>query len=186
MYSLVLCHALRGNNDAANEWRAFAGIELAGKQTRHIHIRVSGMITFVEARLALHFGHWNAHAKVFDELPVGDDAWWQVRHWYFDAYSWTAAAELAAAVGHPDATALLRTAEPAARENPFAAGLLARAHGRLTGDPVHFDMALGIFEDLGAGYERAATLALMPSRLDEARSEFDQLGVPMPQAASAR
>jgi len=185
MYSLVLCHALRGNDEAADELRQFAGIELAGQQTRTVHIRVGGMITFVEARLALHFGHWNAGATLFDEVPIGDDAWWNVRHWYFDAYSWAAAAELAAAAAQPDAAARLRTAEPAAQENPFAAGLLARAKARLTHDPEHLDTALRAFEELGARYERAATLALMPSRLDEARSEFDELGVPMPQPPQA-
>jgi predicted ATPase/DNA-binding CsgD family transcriptional regulator len=182
MYSLVLCHALLGNDDAANEWREFA-IEVAGEQTRIIHIQVGGMIAFVETRLALHFGHWSAGATPFYQQPIGDDAWQNVRHWYFDAYPWAAAAEFAAAAGHPDAPERLRTAEPAARENPFAAGLLARAHARLTGDPAHFQTALDIFEKLEARFERAATLALMPSRLDEARSEFHELGVPMPQPA---
>jgi hypothetical protein len=149
-------------------------------QGRHIHIRVAGMMSFVEARLALHFGRWSAADALLEELPVGDDAWWHVRHWYFDAYSWAAAAELAVAAGHPDAAARLRTAIPAAQENPFAAGLLARAHGRLTGDPSHFATAVQTFEKLEARYERAATLALMPSRLDEARSEFEELGVPLP------
>ena len=181
MYSLVFCHALRGNREAADEWRKFAGIELAGEQTRNVHFQVGGMITFVEARLALHFGRESAAAARLAEVPIGDAAWWNVRHWYLDAYSWAAAAEFAAAAGHPDAPARLRTAEPAGRENPFAAGLLARAHGRLTGNPSHFETALAAFEALDARYERAVTLALMPTRLDEARSEFDRLGVPMPQ-----
>jgi hypothetical protein len=181
MYSLVLCHALRGNDDAADEYREFAGVELAGRQTRNVHIQVGGMITFVEARLALHFGDWSGGAKRFDHLPIGDDAWSNVRHWYFDAYPWTLAAEFAVAAGHPDAPERLRTAEAAARENLFAAGIFARARARLTGEPEHFDAALSIFEKLDARYERAATLALLPARLDEARSEFEQLGVPLPQ-----
>ena len=186
MYSLVLCHALRGNDDAADEWREFAGIELAGQQTRNVHVQVGGMISFVETRLALHFGHWSAGSTRFDELPIGDDAWWHVRHWYFDAYPWTAAAEFAVAAGHADAEARLRTAEPAAGENAYAAGLLARARARLTGDPGQFDTALRTFEELGARYERAATLALTPSGLDEARSEFHQLGVLMPRQVPAK
>jgi hypothetical protein len=185
MYALVLCHALRGNNDAAAELRQFAGTELAGHQTRNLHVQVGGMITFVEARLALHFGHDSVLGTGFDELPIGDDAWSHVRHWHLDAYAWAAAAEFAVAAGHPDAPARLRTAEPAARENLFAAGLVARAHGRLTGEPKFFERALATFENLGARYERAATLALLPARLDEARSEFDQLGVPMPHRVAA-
>jgi hypothetical protein len=162
--------------------REFAGVELAGQQTRNVHIQVGGMIAFVETRLALHAGNWRAGAARLDQLPIGENAWSNVRHWYFDAYPWAAAADFAAAASDLDAPARLRTAQSAARENSYAAGILARAHGRLTGDPGHFDIALHAFEELGARYERAATLALMPSRLAEARSEFDQLGVPMPQA----
>jgi len=39
------------------------------------------------------------------------------------------------------------------------------------------------WEQLGARYERACTLALSPSRRDEARAELDDLGVPMPREA---
>ena len=42
------------------------------------------MATFVEARLALHFGRWSEAAELFADLPTGKDAWWQVRHWYFE------------------------------------------------------------------------------------------------------
>ena len=119
MYSLVLCCALRGDDKAADEWRAFGGEELAGEQTRIVHIQVGGMIRFVETRLALHFGR--APATDFDELPTDPDAWWQIRHWYFDAYPWALGAEVAAATGHPDAATILLAAEPVARENGWAA-----------------------------------------------------------------
>jgi hypothetical protein len=39
---------------------------------------------------------------------------------------------------------------------------------------------LAAWEQLGARYERACTLALIPCRLDEARAELADLGVPMP------
>ena len=133
MYSLVLCHALRGDDAAAADWRSFAGVELAGDQTRNIHFQVGGMTTFVEARLALHFGRWDEAAQLLAHLPTGKNAWWQVRHWYFDAYPWAVAAELAVAAGLPDAAARLAAAEPAAQENRWAAACVARARGRLTG-----------------------------------------------------
>ncbi len=175
MYSLVLCHALRGNDEVADDWREF-GVELAGEQTRQVHFQVGPVISFVETRLALHFGRVRS---TFD--PPGDpEAWWQVRHWYFDAYPWAADAELAAAAGRPDARARIVAAEPAARENIWAAGLLARARARLTADPADLASAIATFEQLGARYERACTLALIPSRRVEARAELDDLDVAMP------
>ena len=74
MYSLVLCHALRGNDEIADDWREF-GVELAGEQTRQVDFQVGPVISFVETRLALHFGRVRS---TFD--PPGDpDVWWQAR-----------------------------------------------------------------------------------------------------------
>jgi hypothetical protein len=180
MYSLVLCHALRGHDAVASEWRTFAGTELAGDQSRNVHFQVGGMATFVETRLALHYGRWDEAAQLLADLPTGDEAWWQVRHWYFDAYPWAVAAELAVAAGRPEAPARLAAAEPAARENPWAAAIVTRARARLSGDPSGFGAALAAWEQLGARYERACTLALIPKRVDEARAELDYLGLTMP------
>ena len=82
--------------------------------------------------------------------------------------------------GRPDAWARLAAATPAADENPWAAAVLARARARLTGRPTDFATALAAWERLDSRYERACTLALIPSRRDEARAELDDLGVPMP------
>jgi hypothetical protein len=180
LYSLVLCHGLRGEDEAAAQWRALAGAEVAGEQTRNVHFQVGGMISFVETRLAMHFGRRPAQAPELVAAATAPDAWWQVRHWYFDAYPWAAAAEFAAATRRPDAGACLLAAEPVARENEWAAGVLTRARARLTGSPADRAAALAIFEQLGARYERACTLALIPSRRDEARAELDELGVSMP------
>jgi predicted ATPase/DNA-binding CsgD family transcriptional regulator len=180
MYSLVLCHSLRGDDSAAADWRSFAGVELAGDQTRNIHFQVGGMTTFVEARLALHFGRWDEAAKLLATLPTEQDAWWGVRHWYFDAYPWAVAADLAVAAGLPDAAARLAAAEPAAQENRWAAACVARARARLTGDTADLAAAVTAWERVGARYERACTLALIPSRVDEARAELADLAIPLP------
>jgi predicted ATPase/DNA-binding CsgD family transcriptional regulator len=183
MYALVLCHGLRGDDAAAADWRSFAGTELAGDQTRTVHFQVGGMTSFVEARLALHFGRWDEATGLLAQLPTGPDAWGQTRHWYFDAYPWALAADLAVAAGRPDAAARLAAAEPAARENRWAAACLARTRARLSGDAADLDAAVTAWERLGARYERACTLALVPSRRAEARTELDALGVPMPHDA---
>jgi len=180
MYSLVLCHALRGDDLVASGWRTFAGVELAGDQTRNVHFQVAGMATFVEARLSLHFGRWDESAHLVADLPTQANAWSQMRHWYFDAYPWAVAAELAVAAGLPDAAERLTAAAPAAQENRWAAACITRARARLTGDQADLDAALAAWEQLGARYERACTLALIPCRLDEARAELADLGVPMP------
>lgn len=180
MYSLVLCHGLRGDEAAAAELRTFAGTELAGLQTRNVHFQVGGMVTFVEARLALHFGRWEDAANLLSTLPTGAGAWQQMRHWYFDAYPWAIAAELALAADLPDAGARLAAAESMAHENRWAAAVLARTRARRTGDAADFADAITAWEQLDARYERACTLALIPSRVDEARAELDDIGVPMP------
>jgi predicted ATPase/DNA-binding CsgD family transcriptional regulator len=177
MYSLVLCHELRGDGAAASDWREFAIEEIAGEQTRNVHFQVGGMVTFVEARLALHFGRWDDAARLVAHLPVDDDAWWQLRHWYFDAYPWAVAAEMAVAAGLSDAPRRLAAAQPAGGENRWAAACLARAKARLTGDAEDLETALTAWEQLGARYERACTLALMPKRRAEAESELRALGV---------
>jgi hypothetical protein len=140
---------------------------------------------FVEARLALHFGRWSEAAQLIADLPTGKDAWWQLRHWYFDAYPWAVAADLAVAGGLPDASARLIAAEPAAQENLWASACVARARARPTADPAELASVVAAWEQLGARYERACTLALIPSRRDEARAELDDLGVPMPHDAYA-
>ncbi len=180
MYSLVLCLELRGDDAAASDWRSFASVELAGAQTRNVHFQIAGMVTFVEARLALHFGRLDDAASLIAHLPTDVDAWWNVRHWYFDAYPWAVAAELAVAAGSSDAAERLKAARPVARENRWAAACLERAEARLTGNPRDFEDAVASWERLGARYERACTLALMPKRRAEAESELRALGVPMP------
>ena len=114
------------------------------------------------------------------QLPTERDSWWQIRHWYLDAYPWAAAAELAAAINQADAVARLVALEPVAQENVWAAATLARARFRVTGDPTELAASIARFDQLEARYELACTLALIPSRRDEARAELDDLGVPMP------
>jgi hypothetical protein len=174
IYAVVLCHGLRGDDEAVDEWRRFAA-DVAGEQTRNMHFRVGGMVNFVEARLALHFGR--PPAVALPDPSIDPDAWWQVRHWTFDAYPWAATAELAVVSGRPDAAAVLAALEPVAGENAWVAAVLARARFRFGGNPGDLELALDRFEQLDARYERACTLALIPSRRDEARTELDALGV---------
>ena len=180
MYSVALAHGLRGDDAAADDWRSFAGQRLAGAQTRAVHFQVGAMATFVDARLALHCGEAARARELIGTVPTGPDAWHQVRHWYFDAYPWALAADVAAALRTSDAEERLAAAEPAARENPWAAACLARARARMTGEPADVDAAITAWEDLDARYERACTLLLAPDRRDEAHAEFAALRIAAP------
>jgi hypothetical protein len=54
--------------------------------------------------------------------------------------------------------------------------------GRLTGDPAAFADAVAGFERIGAQFERACTLLLMPSCADEGRLGLERLGCAQPAA----
>jgi predicted ATPase/DNA-binding CsgD family transcriptional regulator len=180
MYAVVLCLELIGQHDVAAEWREFAGVKLAGAQTRNVHFQVGGMLTFVEARLALHEGRLADAGEVLAAIPLGARSWWEVRHWYFDAYPWALAADVAAAAGAADAPARIAVAQAPAAENRWAAACVARARARLSGDPRDFAESLAGWERIEARYERASTLLLMPDRADEGRTELADLGVQLP------
>jgi hypothetical protein len=83
-----------------------------------------------------------------------------------------------------DAPAQIRAALPLARENAYAAGLLQRASGRLQRDPSQLEAAVTTWETIGARFERACTLTLLPTRREEGARELAQLGCPMPATAN--
>lgn len=177
MYAVVMCFGVRGETELLAEWRDFAGIRIAGEQTRNVHFQVGGMTTFVDARLALHDGDLDEALRAVEYLPTEPDAWWNVRHYYLDAYPWALAADVAAAAAHPDAAARVAAAEPIASQHPWAAACVARARYRLHGDPADIAESLAGWERVGARYERASTLVLLPERADEGRRELAALGV---------
>jgi hypothetical protein len=66
-----------------------------------------------------------------------------------------------------------------ATENDWAAACVARIRGRL-GDPAALREALDRWDALGAGYELACTLLLIPGRETEGYDRLAALGVPRP------
>jgi hypothetical protein len=99
----------------------------------------------------------------------------------YHAYAVAAHAELAVVAGRPDAAERLAAAEPVAAGHAWAAACLARAAGRLRGDEDVLVAAVAGFERIGARFDRAATLLLLPGRAAEGREELAALGVPVPQ-----
>src|SRR5262249_15597705 len=128
--------------------------------------------TFVDARCAAHVGELTRAeelvSRAFSDLSQG---------WYA-SYAQAAAAELAVIANLPDAGQRLAAAAPAAQENAWAAACLARREGRLRDDPGALASAIRGWERIGARFERACTLLLLPQRAGEGHAELQRLGVP--------
>ncbi|MEQ4299837.1 LuxR C-terminal-related transcriptional regulator [Plantactinospora sp. B6F1] len=165
MAAVALVHGLRGDDDGYALWRSRA-IEVIGELPAH-----STFLTMVDARLAVHTG------RVGDAAAIVRLAFNGVRSWS-PPYSRAAGAELAVLAGLPDAPELLSAAER--HESAWAAACTTRARGRHDGDSAALTAAVAGWERIGARFERATTLLLLPERAAEGRQELAALGVEVP------
>ena len=177
-YAGVLVHGLRGDNDGARAWRSRAAELAAGHTSRSIAI----FAAFADCRVALHHGRYDQAAAAQAGLGIGGLPWYDIQHWYYDAYAWAIAAEVAVIAALPDAAQRLADAAPAGQENLWAAACLARASGRLHDDRAALEESLACWQRIGSRFERACTLVLLPDRAAEGRAELDALGCPPPAA----
>src|SRR5205085_8816272 len=91
------------------------------------------------------------------------------------------AVEVAVVAGRADASSRLALALPLAAENDFVAACLARAAGRLHDDRGELERAVGLWGSVGARFERACTLLLLPGDgAAEGRRQLAALGCPEP------
>ena len=128
---------------------------------------------FVEPRVALHLGdveRAEASCARADEELTG----------MYRLYAWAMRVEVAVVAGASDATRWLDDAQPLAVENDFVDALLTRAAGRLHGDDAELERAVSKWEAIGARFERACTLLLLPSRADEGRAELTAMDCVVP------
>jgi hypothetical protein len=176
--AVSLLFGLRGDVTACTEWRERA---FAFADTRNLAERnhVAGLWVFTLLRLAVHAGDVDAVGALTDTVLTRVPRWSATRGFY-DSYVWAAAVEVAVLAGRSDARERLIAAQPAADENDWAAACLARVRGRLTGDPAAFAAAVTGFEGIGAEFERACTLLLMPDGADDGRAELERLGCAQP------
>ncbi|MFI0367867.1 LuxR C-terminal-related transcriptional regulator [Actinomadura sp. 1N219] len=160
----ALVHGLRGDRDLHLEWRA----RTPGTPTGQV-FDLPTLAGFVDALIAVHTGRFDSAA----ELVAGlfSDA----TNPMYAGYSHAVGAELAVVAGLPDAAARVAAAEAAAAENAWGAACLARARGRLHGDPGELAAAVEGWERIGARFERASTLLLLPERADEGCAELATL-----------
>ncbi|GAA5110784.1 ATP-binding protein [Pseudonocardia adelaidensis] len=158
-----LAWALGGGAERAALWNARA----AEAGTANVfHLQHAPLGVFTAARTAVHLAR-----PVDVPEPTGGR---------YHAYAVAAHAELAVVAGRPDAAERLAAAGRASAGHAWAGACLARAAGRLHGDPNALATAVAGFERIGARFERAATLLLLPARAGEGRAEMAELGVPRP------
>lgn len=170
---VALVHGLRGDIPGFEEWRSRAR-RMAHVDDAARSLALAAAAAFADARVAAHTGRYvDAPGLVAAALTSFPEKWWL-------PYAHAAGAELAVVAGLPDATQRLAAAEPAATENDWAAACLARATARHTGDSRLMAEAVTRWERLGARFERAATLLLVPDRVEEGRAELDALKATVP------
>ena len=96
----------------------------------------------------------------------------------FRPYAEVMSVEIAVAAAAPDAADRMAAAWHLGDENDFAAAQLSRASGMLHHSIAELEEAVTRWEAIGARFERASTLVLIPGRADEGRRELTALGCP--------
>ncbi|TDB99245.1 LuxR C-terminal-related transcriptional regulator [Actinomadura sp. 7K534] len=168
--AVALAHGLLGEEAGFRVWRARAERVAGAARSRYL----ASFAAFVDARIALRSGTADASPAELVDAAFAD---FPPQDWY-RTYARAAGAELAVAAGLPDAAERLAAARDAAAESDWAAASLTRAAGRLHDDPGELSAAAEAWERIGARYERACTLLLIPGRLDEGRKELADMHAP--------
>src|SRR6266545_5756188 len=130
---------------------------------------------YADPRAALHAGNLERAVGAVVDLSC-TPPWAQAAHQFYDAYAWAVAAEVAVVAALPDAADRLAVAAPAGADNPWAAACLARAHGRRSADRDALRESVAGWERIGARFERACTLLLLPDRAADGYAELVALG----------
>lgn len=167
----ALAYGLRGARGQFRLWHERA-VDVA--RTPDGRTRPLASLAFVDARLAVHTGDFNAAATIVES------AFLEFHGSRYVAYAQAAGAELAVAAGLPDAGERIAAAAPAAEGNDWAAACLARAAWRRNGDADALDEALRLWNRIGARIELACTLLSVPRRAGEAEAVLAAAGVTVP------
>jgi len=111
-------------------------------------------------------------------LAVVERAFADFAHKHHAAHAHASGAELAVVASLPGASDLLAVLAEDAKQNDWARAAHLRATGRLRQDTGTLRTAADAWQDIGARYEYAATLLLLPDRAAEGRAALAELGVP--------
>jgi predicted ATPase len=181
VHAAALINGLRARADDYREWLSHAYALAAPRGQGHIS---DGFAAFADPRLALHAGSIEDAVASAINLPTMPP-WYETTHHFFDAYAWATAAEVAVVAGLPDAGDWLAAASPAGTECAWAAACLLRARGRLHHDQDAMRQSLAGWDRIGARFERACTLVLLPDRARQGWLELGSLGCQSAATAAA-
>ncbi|NIK54356.1 LuxR C-terminal-related transcriptional regulator [Kribbella shirazensis] len=165
----ALVHGLLGHPKEEENWRARA-LEIARVTDAAEVPHLAAIDAYVDARLAIHRGS-AADVEDLVRRAVAD----LPEPWYAP-YAKVAGVELAVVAGLPTAADLLGAAGSVRTTSDWAAAGILRAEGRLTGDLSAYTEAADLYDGIGARFERACTLLLLPDRAAEGRAEMVALG----------
>ena len=171
-FATALVHGLRGNDEGFGEfWHLAMKIRL--RRT------VNSFSLFVEPRVALHVGAFEralATAAVDDQDMCGSSA----------RTLGPSASRSPLSLGRDDAEERLAAVQFLSKENDFVAANLLRAAGRLHRDQAVLKESVAAWEAIGARFERACTLMLLPEFAEEGARELVALGCkPSPEHISS-
>jgi hypothetical protein len=170
----ALVHGLR-NDGQDDVWRSRAQ-RVSGRDAGDDDPDLMAVMAFVDAQIAMHAGDVAGAGRLVERTDADfPERWWE-------GYARAAGAELAVIAGLRDAAERLAQLEPLAAEHRWAAACLIRARGRLEDDHAAIAEALAGWELLGARFERACTLLLLPGSEREGLAELRALGCPPPTA----
>jgi predicted ATPase/DNA-binding CsgD family transcriptional regulator len=153
---------IRGDKDRYEEWWELGRLMKLGADD-------SSCSVFFGCRVALHVGAIEAASRMASQHT-------QARSSLYHPFAVGIGAEVAVVAGASDAASRLTGAQDLGQENDFVAALLLRAAGRMHHDETLLEESVLGWEAIGARFERACTLALIPSRADEGTAELRALG----------
>ena len=171
-FAAALVHGVRGDEDEYARWMEL-GMSIALVSPSPPNCKL-----YFERRVALHLG-------LLEQVRTSPTAEGLGSYYdpYYDSYLEAVRVEMAVVAQSGDAEEQLATAQRLARENDFVAAQLLRAAGRLHHDETALKDSVAGWEAIGARFERACTLLLLPDRADEGTAQLTALGCIPPAAA---
>jgi hypothetical protein len=163
-FAAALAHGLRGDEDEYARW-----VELGTSIARMKEPSSYG--NYFECRVALHQGALEQAQVLAAAEPCGG---------YYGPYVEAVRVETAVVAGSGDAEEQLTAAQRLVHENDFVAAQLLRVAGRLHHDESALKDSVARWEAIGARFERACTLLLLPDRVAEGLAELAALGCTPP------
>lgn len=164
-FAASMVYGLRGDEESFGEWLETARDIATDRQA-------CSFGACPESRVALHKGDLDKALSLVDRDSM--------KHWLHGGFSRAIGAETAVFAGEPDAEQRIDELAELAEENIFIDAQLLRARGVLTEDPEMLTASVERWESIGARFERACTLCLVPERRDEGLSELSALRCPPP------